>query len=241
VSTEAFLPPAGAPASGRTRTAQYLLAGLLALFLALLVLRSAEPPAAPTRPALPIYIPQIEILRPALLGFSDLAADLTWLRTVQYFGSRVERQENFPQLFQLVDTTTSLDPYFLDAYVYGGLFLVIARQYPQAIAIYRKGIAHLPDAWQLPHDLGRLYFLELRDYPQALHWWQIADRLPGRPHYLPRFIARLQARTGHLDTALEIWRAMLYASRDDVTRQFVSREIAKLERQIQETHPRPRP
>ena len=49
----------------------------------------------------------MEILRPALLGFQGLAADLWWLRTIQYFGGRVERQENFPQLYQLVDMTVS--------------------------------------------------------------------------------------------------------------------------------------
>jgi hypothetical protein len=85
----------------------------------------------------PIFFPRAEILRPALLGFAGLAADLTWIRTVQYFGSRIERQERFPQLYQLVDMVTSLDPQFLDAYQYGGLFLSIARQYPNAIAIFR--------------------------------------------------------------------------------------------------------
>ena len=116
----------------------------------------------------PIFFPRAEILRPALLGFTGLAADLTWVRTVQYFGSRIEGKERFPQLYQLVDMTTSLDPHFLDAYQYGGLFLTIARQYPNAIAIYRKGIAANPLAWQLPHDLGRLYFLELQDYQSGL-------------------------------------------------------------------------
>ena len=93
-------------------------------------------------------------------------------------------------------------------------------------------IAALPAAWELPHDLGRLYFLELHDYSAALHWWEIADRLPGRPHYLPRFIARLQAKTGHLDTALELWRGMLETARDEATREFVRQEIAKLHRQM---------
>ena len=176
----------------------------------------------------PIFFPRAEILRPALLGFTGLAADLTWIRTVQYFGSRIEGKERFPQLYQLVDMTTSLDPHFLDAYQYGGLFLTIARQYPNAIAIYRKGIAANPLAWQLPHDLGRLYFLELQDYQQALHWWEITDRLPGRPHYIPRFLIRLQAKVGHLDTALELWRQMYERSENEAIREIARREIEKL-------------
>jgi len=176
----------------------------------------------------PIFFPRTEILRPALLGFTGLAADLTWIRTVQYFGGRVERREQFPQLYQLVDMVTALDPHFLDAYVYGGLFLTIVKQYPNAIAIYEKGTAANPAAWQIPHDLGRLYFLELRDYEQALHWWNITDRLPGRPHYIPRFLIRLQAKTGHVETALELWRQLLERSENEAVREIARREIKNL-------------
>jgi tetratricopeptide (TPR) repeat protein len=183
----------------------------------------------------PVFFPRAEILRPALLGFTGLAADLTWVRTVQYFGSRIEGKERFPQLYQLVDMATSLDPHFLDAFQYGGLFLTIARQYPNAIAIYRKGITANPQAWQLPHDLGRLYFLELQDYRQALHWWEITDRLPGRPHYIPRFLIRLQAKVGRLDTALELWQQMYKQSENEAVREIAQREIRKLQEELKRT------
>ena len=181
----------------------------------------------------PIFFPRAEILRPALLGFTGLAADLTWIRTVQYFGGRVERRDQFPQLYQLVDMVTSLDPHFLDAYVYGGLFLTIVKQYPNAIAVYEKGTAAIPTAWQIPHDLGRLYFLELRDYGQALRWWSITDRLPGRPHYIPRFLIRLQAKTGHIETALELWRQLLERSENESVSEIARREIKKLQEEMQ--------
>lgn len=186
----------------------------------------------------PIFFPRAEILRPALLGFTGLAADLTWIRTVQYFGGRAERREQFPQLYQLVDMVTSLDSHFLDAYVYGGLFLTIVKQYPNAIAIYEKGIAAIPAAWQIPHDLGRLYFLELHDYKQALHWWEITDRLPDRPHYIPRFLIRLQAKTGHVETALELWQQMLQRSEKEAVREIARHEIRKL---VEEMKRKPAP
>ena len=102
------------------------------------------------------------------------------------------------------------------------------KQYPNAIAIYEKGFAANPTAWQIPHDLGRLYFLELRDYEQALHWWNITDRLPGRPDYIPRFLIRLQAKTGHVETALELWRQMLARTENEAVREIARREIKKL-------------
>ncbi|MFQ5658563.1 MAG: tetratricopeptide repeat protein, partial [Candidatus Methylomirabilales bacterium] len=136
------------------------------------------------------YLPSVEYLKPALLGFEHLAADLFWLQTVQYFGSHIQTDRRYPKLYQLVDLVTSLDPQFVDAFHFGGLFLTLGRQYPEAIAIYEKGIAENPSRWELPYDLGRVYYLELHDYPKALYWWELANRLPDRPHYLPRFIAR---------------------------------------------------
>ena len=199
--------------------------------------RARREEAAPA----PIFFPPADLLKPALLGFDAFAADVYWIRAVQYFGGRVERRANFPQLYQLVDMATSLDPHFVDAYVYGGLFLVIARQLPQAIAIYEKGIAANPDVWQIPHDLGRLYFLETREYDKALRWWQVADRLPGRPHYLPRFLIRLQAKTGHRQTALELWQKLLEQSENESVRAIAKREIETLLKELgQRTQDAPR-
>jgi len=221
---------AGTSSRGWGRPAPLPLAAL-ALALALLCAFCLQAGAPPVETVEPIFFPRVELVRPALLGFHGLAADLLWLRTIQYFGGRVEREERFPQLYQLVDMVTDLDPGFLDAYLYGGLFLVVARQFPQAVAIYRKGIAAVPDRWELPHDLGRLYFLELKDYPQALHWWERADRLPGRPAYLPRFLARLRAQMGELETALELWQQILERSESEAIRSLARREILRLERE----------
>ena len=221
-------PTSWIPPARRTQAAALALA-FLALTGAFVTARWLEGRAVggAERPE-PIFFPRVEILRPALLGFTGLAADLTWIRTVPYFGGRVERHERSPQIYQLVDLVTSLDPHFLDAYVYGGLFLTIVGQYPNAIAVYEKGIAANPFAWQIPHDLGRLYFLELHDYVKALHWWEITDRLPGRPHYIPRFLIRLQAKTGHVETALELWRQMLERSENEDVSEIARREIKKL-------------
>ena len=231
--------PAGKPAARRGRGLALAIAAA-GLAVAFLVAKGIEARGEQRVERLePIFFPRAEILRPALIGFTGLAADLTWIRTVQYFGGRIERKERFPQLYQLVDITTSLDPQFLDAYQYGGLFLSIARQYANAIAIYEKGVAANPNAWQLPHDLGRLYFLELRDYPQALHWWTIADRLPGRPHYIPRFLIRLQAKVGHVETALELWQQMYKQSENEAIREIARREILQLQEELRRGSSRP--
>ncbi|MFQ5881425.1 MAG: tetratricopeptide repeat protein [Candidatus Methylomirabilales bacterium] len=174
------------------------------------------------------YLPSAQYLKPALLGFEHLAADLFWLQAIQYFGKHIQTDHRYPKLYQLVDLVTSLDPQFVNAYRLGGLFLTIARQTPEAIAVYEKGVAQNPDRWELPHDLGRVYYLKLRDYPKALHWWELANRLPGRPHYIPRFVARLYAQTGHRETAIELWLEMFHATDNVHLRDLIREELQKL-------------
>jgi tetratricopeptide (TPR) repeat protein len=189
----------------------------------------------------PLFLPRAALLRPALLGFDRLAADLYWLRTIQYFGGRYEAEGRYPSLYPLLELTTSLDPHFLEAYQLGGLLLLIAKQAPQAIRIYEKGIAANPTRWELPYDLGRLYFLDLKDNVQALRWWEAADRLPGRPEYLPRFLARLHAKTGDLETAIELWRAMYERSDNEWVKKTAKAELERLLTQVKTPPAQARP
>src|SRR5437899_2978054 len=58
-------------------------------------------------------------------GFEGIAADVYWLRTVQYFGGRrsFSADKNFALLCPLIDITTTLAPRLEVAYRYGAIFL----------------------------------------------------------------------------------------------------------------------
>ena len=58
-------------------------------------------------------------------GFEGLAADIYWLRTVQYFGGQrlFAQGKRFELLEPLIDITTTLDPRLEIAYRYGAIFL----------------------------------------------------------------------------------------------------------------------
>jgi tetratricopeptide (TPR) repeat protein len=162
------------------------------------------------------------------LGYHALAADLFWLRAVQYFGAHIQGDQRFPYLYRLVDLATSLDPHFVDAYQLGGLFLSIGRAFPDAAAIYKKGIQHNPDRWELPYDLGRMYFLDLGDIPAALEWIERASTLPDHPPYVPRLVAQLRARAGLIEAALEMWERIRETTDNPWIREKATREIERL-------------
>ncbi len=184
----------------------------------------------------PPYLPSPTFLRYAALGYRTMVADLLWIRTTQYFGKELEtpkeREKKYLYLLPLLELTVSLDPQFIDAYRFGGLLLTVVRKPDQAITLYEKGYAANPDRWENPHDLGRLYYLELKEYEKALHWWKITEKLPGRPDYIPRFIARLHAQTGQRETAIELWLEMFHATDNDYLRNLIRDELRRLGVQV---------
>lgn len=176
------------------------------------------------------YLPKPAVARRLALGYEQLFADLMWIRAVQYFGKHLETDQRYPRLRKLLEVTVALDPHFVEAYQYGALFLWHAGDIPGSIPFLEEGYRQNPDRWELPHDLGRLYFLQLGDHTKALRWWRITERLPDAPTYLPRFIARLHANVGNLETAIELWQAI---DRDPNThehfRAIAQREIQRLQ------------
>src|SRR5215470_15831397 len=76
-----------------------------------------------------LYLRSGQGLRRASNAFSPLAADLYWIRTIQYFGGTRRRlaagipQEpgDYSLLYPLLDITTSLDPRFNIAYRFGAV------------------------------------------------------------------------------------------------------------------------
>ncbi|MEE9154656.1 MAG: tetratricopeptide repeat protein [candidate division NC10 bacterium] len=185
-----------------------------------------------------LYIPSATFLRYASLGHQTMVADLMWIRTVQYFGREIERRrelnqprdskERYKFLYPLLDLTVSLDPQFVRAYRFGGILLTVVKRYDEAIALYAKGYAANPDRWEMPHDLGRLYYLDLKDHEKALYWWKIANDLPGRPGYIPRFVPRLYAQTGQKEIAIELWLEMLEATDSKTVRAIILFELQKV-------------
>ena len=101
-------------------------------------------------------------------GFRGLAADIYWMRTVQYFGGQrvFATNKNYDLLYPLVDITTTLDPRLEIAYRYGAVFLSEPRpggagRPDLGVAILAKGCQALPDNWRLRQELGFFHFLFL--------------------------------------------------------------------------------
>ncbi len=104
--------------------------------------------------------PSGALIGQASCGFSNLVADLLWLRAIQYYGKHKQEDMIFDQTGHVFDVLTDLDPLFVEAYRFGALVLVgeaDARQ--EGYALLRKGIRNNPTDGSLYFDLGFHHFL----------------------------------------------------------------------------------
>jgi tetratricopeptide (TPR) repeat protein len=163
-----------------------------------------------------LYIDNGVALKKALIGFESIAADLYWLRTVQYFGGKRLEADNkdFDLLEPLLDITTDLDPKLKVAYRYGAVFLSEAFPRGQGaplkgVRLIDKGIANNPEHWRFYLDKGFIYYWYLKDYKKAAEVFLAGSELPDAPYWMIATAGRMLTAGGDRETARELWNFLL--------------------------------
>jgi hypothetical protein len=159
-------------------------------------------------------------------GFESLAADIYWLRTVQYFGAerRFGPEKRFELLRPLIEITTDLDPRLEVAYRYGAIFL--AEPFPEgagrpreAVLVLEKGVRHNPLSWRLRQDLGFFHYLFLKDSQRASEILLEAADVPGAAFWLRTLAADILQKGGERGAARRMWRQMYEQAEEGVLKQ----------------------
>lgn len=71
----------------------------------------------------PEFLPNKEVVPYTSFWFKNLAADMYWLRAIQYIGGNAVHSEYKKYLFVVLDLITELNPYFENPYTIGQLLL----------------------------------------------------------------------------------------------------------------------
>jgi hypothetical protein len=150
------------------------------------------------------------------LGFTNLAADIYWMRAVIYYGSKRRTggdHPNFDQLYPLLDLVTSLDPHFRIAYRFGAIFLTEA--YPRgpgrpdlALQLLQRGIDRDFGHWSYYHDTGFIYYWWLNDRQKAAEWFAKAGDRPGAAEWLKPLAAVTLAEGGNRELSRQLFREL---------------------------------
>lgn len=177
------------------------------------------------------YYPSGEHLNRATLGHSETAADLAWLRAVQYYGEHRATDNRFERMSHVFDILTSLAPGFVPAYVFGAFALAQeGRDFRAAETLMLKGLEANPRSGVLAFQAGFLYYVKPggRDLARAAEYFEQAARQPDAPPQATRFAAFARQNTGDLSVALALWSRVYESSPNAYLRELAERKMREI-------------
>ncbi len=142
-----------------------------------------------------LYLPTPEILKLASLGNQGLMADLLYMWSIQYY-SQFSLDEKFLYLETVFNLVTDLDPRYFDAYRIGALIMSLqksgdpAQHKAAVVRLYDKGLANMPDSWELAEVAAWDAHLVLNDQELAVRWMKTAAERSGAPPEVKRVYGR---------------------------------------------------
>jgi tetratricopeptide (TPR) repeat protein len=193
-----------------------------------------------------LYVSSPAVMTRAVLSFDALAADIYWIRAIQYYGrTRLLRRADlsagglseadvtYDLLHPLLDLTTSLDPRFMIAYRFGAFFLSErapggADRPDLAIRLLEKAIAANPDRWEYPHDIGFVYYRR-GNYQAAADWFRRASQVPGATNWLAPLAAVTLATGGDIKSSRLLWQNILETSEQPWLRTTAQQRLRQLD------------
>lgn len=178
------------------------------------------------------YYPSGQYIKPATFGHAETAADLAWLRAVQYYGEHRRTDNRFTRMSHVFDILTSLAPGFVPAYVFGAFALAQeGRQFSSAERLMFKGLEAHPTSGELAFQLGFLYYIRPggRDLGRAAEFFEQSARQPDAPPNARRFAAFARQHSGSLLVAYELWSEVYKTSPNRYLRATAAREMEKIQ------------
>ncbi|HSN91635.1 MAG TPA: tetratricopeptide repeat protein [Anaeromyxobacteraceae bacterium] len=190
-------------------------------------------PLAQERPYDVAVVPPAPVLRFLSLGHPTLAANLYWLRTVQYVGEPRANRRGWERLLPLADLVTDLDPGHGYAYQVAGIILGSVGRVAESNAILEKGMRNVPDRYILPYLRAFNAFYYDGDFALAGKYVEMAANAPGAPSHLRQNVLAMYVKGGRADAAVAFLSHALEAAEDEESRKAIQGQLdqARFERE----------
>jgi tetratricopeptide (TPR) repeat protein len=189
-----------------------------------------------------LYISSGKQIRKMSLGLEALAADIYWIRTVQYFGrtvigsgkplsSAATKDLRMDLLAPLLDIVVTLDPQHIPAYRFGAMFLP-ERDMPAAIALVEKGISKNPNEWRLYQDIGYIYWQagnassgeeQAGNYTKSAEWFDKGGAISDAPWWMRDLGGLMKIKGGSREAARAVYSTYLTSDDQNVRAQATER------------------
>ena len=174
------------------------------------------------------YYPSGNHLRAAVFGHDEAAADLAWLRAVQYYGEHRTTDNRFDRMPHVFDILTTLAPRFVSPHVFGAFAMAQeGGDFAGAERLMKKGIDANPKSGRLAFEMGFLYYVRPggRDLRHAAEYFEQAARQADAPPASARFAAFAHQHAGDLRVAYELWSAVERESPNRFMREIAERNL----------------
>lgn len=152
-----------------------LLIGTLLLFVPLVLIQQGlrEERKKNVPPSLEfLYAHQMQIT----LGHEGLLADLYWIQSFRYVLQHMKGDRNYVYLAGMYNKITELDPHFINAYIYGSIFLTGAAGQDNPAEILLKRGYEKTGHWRVAVELGNFYLIRRKSMELAGDWYDVATR-----------------------------------------------------------------
>jgi tetratricopeptide (TPR) repeat protein len=181
-------------------------------------------------------IPTAPVLRWASLGHPTLAANIQWLRAVQYIGEPKANERGWERLYPLLELVTELDPGHGYAYQVGGVILSSVGRIAESNALLEKGIENVPDRYILPFLRAFNAFYYDDDFAAAGHFVELAAKAPNAPAHLRNNVLAYYVKGRRADAAIQFLEQSRAESQDADTAKAIDEQLkqAYLERDAAE-------
>jgi tetratricopeptide (TPR) repeat protein len=159
------------------------------------------------------------------LEYKGLLSDAIFSRAHTFYGGKLIRNEALSEkewswIFNSLDLSTDLDPYFLDPYYFGATTLAWdADKVTEADMLLEKAMRRRTWDWTIPFYLGFNHFYFLRNNEKASEYLMEAARRPGGlMGFAPTLAARLSYKGRQTENSIFFLEEILRKTDDEKTR-----------------------
>lgn len=165
-----------------------------------------------------------------LLGYRQCVADLFWFKALQIIGSKTITEEQYRDVYDMLDVTTTLDPKFEAVYIYGGPFLSIVGNLPdKSQALLHKGHDALPNNWQILFSIAFNDYIYLQNYASAAKNMEKVAALPDAPPIAAMLASRLHIEAGNPSMAIAFLVHMVQTTKDEAVKKSLLQRIKEIQ------------
>ncbi|MBI2423402.1 MAG: hypothetical protein HYV27_11285 [Candidatus Hydrogenedentes bacterium] len=180
-----------------------------------------------------MYLPNQKLLKHFTAGLDTIVADLLWLQCIQYIGYQIQGDRSFKWLQAMIETVVDLDPCFVDAYRYGGMFLAALKADDDAgLQLLHRGIVANPKVWVLPYEASLIYLLNRGTEPnskiRAAHYVTMSAATGTGPEFVTKLAETLHGQYDLAAVEREMWQQRLQ-SEDHLLQQVAARKLLEID------------